>query len=484
MCISHGKMICRYGVGGCQVYSKNSTTLDAAIYIRKKWEANFTTIDQKNTKPASRRKLIVLPVIWRTSCRSSFIHHRSIFLNLSLKIARRYLFAKKSTNAINVITGISVVGLAIGTAALVLVLSVFNGFEDLIIGLFSKFNPDVKVTATVGKTFEPDSMQVLQLEALSGVERVAQTLEEIAFFEYGQSQDFGIVKGVDDNYRSVSGLDSAIFEGQYRLSSGDRNLAILGGGVRNKLQVDMEDPFATLNIFMAKREKTGSLEQPFKKRMAYPAGSFRIQQDFDNQYVLVSLEFARDLLGAYDEVSALEIKFKPGADQQQTIAAIQGVLGEGFQVKDRYQQEESFLKLMNIEKWMSFALLSLTLVLVAFNMIGSLWMIVLEKKGDISILKGMGATNLLVRNIFLGQGFLLCLMGLLAGFLLAVILYALQKIFGIVPIPEGFVVDAYPISMRLVDLVAVAGVVLFIGLVASVPAALRAGKIPALVREE
>lgn len=405
-------------------------------------------------------------------------------MNLSLKIARRYLFAKKSTNAINIITGISVVGIAIGTAALVLVLSVFNGFEDLIIGMFSKFNPDVKVTATVGKTFEPDSLKLEQIKALPDVEMLSQTLEEVAFFEYGNNQDFGVVKGVDDNYKAVSGIDSAIFEGKFQLTDGEHNYAVLGGGLRSHLQVDFEDPFALLSIFMAKREKTGSLEQPFKKRIATPAGSFKIQQEFDEKYVLVSLEFARDLLGAYDEVSALEIRLKPTNDPAKVIGDIRGILGDDFQVKDRYQQDEAFLKLMNIEKWMSFALLCLTLVLVAFNMIGSLWMIVLEKKGDISILKSMGASNGTIRNIFLGQGFLLCLFGLFSGMAVAIILYGLQKIFGIVPIPEGFVVDAYPISMRVIDMLAVATVVVAIGILASVPAAHRASKIPTLVREE
>ncbi|MCC6723598.1 MAG: FtsX-like permease family protein, partial [Saprospiraceae bacterium] len=369
-------------------------------------------------------------------------------------------------------------------AALVLVLGVFNGFEDLIIGMFSKFNPDVKVTATVGKTFVPDSSKIAQLEAVPGVALVSQTLEEVAFFEYGQGQDFGIVKGVDDNYRKVSGIDSAIYIGEYRLKAGERNLSVMGRGVARNLEVDMEDPFATLNIFMAKREKVSGLEQPFKKRITYPVGSFTIQQEFDNQYVIVSLDFARDLLGAYDEVSALEIRFQPGADQKKALTAIRGILGPDFQAKDRYQQDEAFLKLMNIEKWMSFALLSLTIVLVAFNMIGSLWMIVLEKKADISILKSMGAKDSIVRNIFMGQGLLLCLLGLVTGILLAILLYALQKMFGIVPIPEGFVVDAYPISLRLLDVLAVAAVVVGIGLLASVPAAQRAGKVPALIREE
>ena len=405
-------------------------------------------------------------------------------MNLSLKIARRYLFAKKSTNAINIITGISVLGIGIGAAALLLVLSVFNGFEDLIVGLFSKFNPDVKITAVMGKSFEPDSSQLAHLKALPGVGYVSQTLEEVAFFEYRQSQDFGILKGVDSLYDKVTGIDSTIFEGHYKLREGERNLAILGGGMRNKLTVNIDDPFELLEIYMAKRTNTGSLEPQFKKRYANPGGTFKIQQDFDNQYVLVSLEFARELLGAPNEVSALELKLKPGANQDKALAAIRQAMGKDFLAKDRYQQDEAFLKLMNLEKWMSFAILSLTLVLVAFNMIGSLWMIVLEKKGDISILKSMGATDRMIQNIFLNQGFFLCILGLVLGFFIAIALYLVQKTFGIVPIPEGFVVDAYPISMRSVDLFAVAAIVLVIGILASFPAALRAKRVPALMREE
>ncbi|MFQ5448135.1 MAG: ABC transporter permease, partial [Saprospiraceae bacterium] len=198
----------------------------------------------------------------------------------------------------------------------------------------------------------------------------------------------------------------------------------------------------------------------------------------------VALDFARELLGTRGDVSALEIKLRPGTDADATIDAIRQTMGKGFLVKDRYQQDESFLKLMNIEKWMSFAILSLTLVLVAFNMIGSLWMIVLEKKSDIAILKSMGAEGNTVRNIFLGEGFLLSLLGLGFGFMLAFLLYFLQTTFGIVPIPDGFVINAYPISMRFIDLLFVMAAVLSIGMLASVPAALRAKRIPALMREE
>ncbi len=405
-------------------------------------------------------------------------------MKLPLKIALRYLFAKKSTNVINIITGISVLGISIGAAALVLVLSVFNGFEDLIIGLFSKFNPDVKVTVTVGKTFIPDEKELAQIRALPGVQTVSLSLEEIAFFEYRESQDFGTLKGVDSLYHLVAGIDSTVFEGQYLLKSGTKELAVLGGGMRNKLSVNIDDPFELLKVYMAKRESSGTFDQQFKKRYVNPAGTFKIQQDFDNQYILVSLDFARDILGAPGAASALEISLNTQTDENKTIAAIQNILGQDFNVKDRYQQDEAFLKLMNIEKWMSFAILSLTLILVAFNMIGSLWMIVLEKKRDNAILKSMGASDKLIRNIFLAEGFLLCILGLILGFLIAGILYAVQKSYGIVPIPEGFVVNAYPISMRMPDLVAVIIVVLVIGITASLPAALRAMRVSAMVREE
>ena len=394
------------------------------------------------------------------------------------------MFAKKSTNAINFITGISVVGISIGTAALVLVLSVFNGFEDLILGLFSRFNPDVKIVVAEGKTFVPDPEQLAQIKALPMVDNISQTLEEVAFFEYRESKDFGTLKGVDSLYASVTGIDSTLFEGEYQLKNGERNLAILGGGMRNKLQVDIDDPFELLNVYMAKRKVTGALDQPFKRRFAYPTGSFKIQQDFDSQYIIVSIEFIRELLGAYDEVSALEVRLSANADVPTATADLRRIMGPKFLVKDRYEQDAAFLKLMNIEKWLSFAILSLTLVLVAFNMIGSLWMIVLEKKRDISILKSMGATDRTIRNVFLNEGLLLCGLGLLIGFSIAIALYAAQKMFGIVPIPEGFVVDAYPISMRFFDLLAVMAIVLVIGFVASFPAALRAMKVPVLVRDE
>ncbi|MBL7794199.1 MAG: ABC transporter permease [Saprospiraceae bacterium] len=405
-------------------------------------------------------------------------------MNLSWHIAKRYLFSRKSTNAINIITGISVFGIAMGAAALVLVLSVFNGFEDLITGMYNNFNPDVRITPASGKTFEADTALVDKLRSIYGVEAVSQSLEEVAFFEYDNNQDFGTLKGVDDNYAKVTRIDSTVKEGQFRIKDGQRALAVLGLGMRNRLGVNIDNLFAPVNVYMPKRESVGAFEQPFAKRFAYPVGTFVIQQDFDNQYVITTIDFARELLGFDNEVSALELRLYPGFDIPSTYEAIQAAMGPDFVVKNRYQQEEGFFRLMKIEKWLSFAIVSLMMLMVAFNMIGALWMIVLEKQRDIAILKAMGANDNSVRNIFLSEGLLLCLFGLLLGYLIALTLYALQKTIGIIRIPGDFIIEAYPISLRAPDFAVVALTVIAIGLLASLPPALRAKRVPAMVREE
>jgi len=405
-------------------------------------------------------------------------------MNLPFKIARRYLFAKKSTNAINVITGISVFGIAVGTAALVLILSVFNGFEDLIGDLSSSFNPDIKVTPIKGKFFAPEAEQLAQLRALDGVLGVSETIEEVAFFNNNGSQTIGRMKGVDDTYQQVTRIDSTIRDGQYILKDDDfGERAVLGFGMRGKLGVNLDDYLGQVSIYTAKRKSKNKVK-PFNTGFVKPSGAFYIQQEVDQEYVLTSLGFARRLLEFKNEVSALEIKVEKDADQAAIISQMHTILGEGFDVKDRYHQNEAFLKLMNMEKWMSFAILSLTLVLVAFNLVGALWMIVLDKKKDISILQSMGAAKETVRNIFLNEGLLLSVMGIGIGILIAVILYILQKTVGIVTIGPGFLVEAYPVSMRGFDLLAVALTVITIGMLASIPPALRAARVDAIIRDD
>ena len=406
-------------------------------------------------------------------------------MNFPLLVARRYLFAKRSTNAINIITGISVFGIAIGTAALLLVLSVFNGFEDLLSGLFGHFNPQIKVTPAKGKTFTPDSMALVRLRNLPGVLLVSETLEEIAFFEYQGSQDFGVLKGVDDLFARVNNIDSTIREGSYKLRAGVRNGAVLGAGMRNKLSVNTENAVEAMTIYMPTEEQKGVMDKPFKTRYVYPTGAFSIQQDFDNQYILTNLAFMRDILDAPPGmVSALEIRCKPGESVSAVKKQIGAVLGEGYTIKDEYEQNEAFFKIMRLEKWMGFAITSLILVLMAFNTIGALWMIVLDKQKDISILKSMGATDRVVHRIFLFEGLLLTLLGMGIGLTLAVLLYAVQKTWGLITIPQGFLVESYPIAMRIVDFVPVIATVIGIGLLAALLPAQRAVRVPAFLREE
>ena len=407
-------------------------------------------------------------------------------MKLPLRIARRYLFAKKSTNAINLITGIAVFGICVGTAALILVLSVFNGFEDLITSMYSSFDPDVKITPVEGKTFTADSSMLEALRNIEGVAAVSQTLEEVAFFEYKDNQDFGTLKGVDDLWQTVTRIDSSVREGTFALYQEDRDMAVFGLGMRNKLGINIDDLFSSIAVYMPKRQEVSMFEQQFRKRFVYPAGTFVIQQEFDNQYVITSLELVRELLGMPDQVSALELKLAAGAGGRQkgVIERIRQSTGAAYDVKDRYQQEETFLRLMQMEKWLSFAIVSLMMLLVAFNMVGALWMVVLEKKKDIAILKSMGALDTTVRDIFLNEGVLLSLIGIAGGFVLALVTYWLQVHFGIVRIPGNFVVKAYPISIRAFDFAVVFFTVLSIGLLASVPPALRAKRVPSVIREE
>jgi lipoprotein-releasing system permease protein len=404
---------------------------------------------------------------------------------LSLQIARRYLFAKRSTNAINIITGISVLGVAIGTAALILVLSVFNGFEDLLSGLFGYFNPEIKVTPAKGKTFSADSLLLTRIRAVPGVLYASETLEEIAFFEYEGSQDFGVLKGVDPFFHRINGIDSTVQEGEYRLEADDRNCAVIGAGVRNKLGVNVLNPIATMTVYMPSQQQSGVLDKPFQSRLLYPIGTFAIQQDFDNQYILSNLAFVRSLLEVPDgTVSSLEIKCAPGTPVKQVKRALSALLGPDFVLKDRYEQNEAFFKVMQLEKWMGYAITTLMLILMAFNTIGALWMIVLDKQKDISILKSMGASDAVVHRIFMLEGLLLTLLGLCIGILVAVVLYIVQKQVGIIRIPEGFLVDAYPIAMRFSDFLPVICTVMGIGLLASLAPARRAVQVPAFLREE
>lgn len=376
--------------------------------------------------------------------------------------------------------------MAIGTAALVLVLSVFNGFEDLLSGLFGHFTPELKITPEKGKTFDLDSLTLQKIRALPGVAAASESLEEIAFFEYEGSQDYGALKGVDSLFSVVTGInsDTIILEGEYKLKEENRNCAVVGAGLRNKLTINIKNPLAPITVYMPKQQ-TGPLDKPFKTRVLYPKGTFAIQQEYDNEYILTNIGFMRELLETGPHtVSSLEIKCRHKGDVGEVKKQAAALLGPGFVLKDHYEQNEAFFKIMKLEKWMAFAITSLMLLLMAFNTVGALWMIVLDKQKDISVLKSMGADDRTVWRIFLMEGLLLTILGMVIGILLAVIIYVIQKTWGIVPIPQGFVVDAYPIAMRIGDFLPIIATVIGIGLLASVLPAKRAARVPAFLREE
>lgn len=405
-------------------------------------------------------------------------------LSYTLMIAWRYILGKKSFQAINIITGISMFGISIGAAALLLILSVFNGFEDLLKGLYNAIYTDLKVYPIEGKYFSPDSSALATIKAWPEIAAMSLTLEETALLDYQGSQDICTLKGVDEEFRNVTDIDSVLLDGDFVLQQGDISLAILGAGLASRLNVNHKNPYETLSIYAPNRIQRGPLDKPFKVQYAYPIGRFSIKQDYDYQYVFVSLPFIQSLVESPGAISGIEIRLNKGADAKKVKADLEKLFEQKVYVKNKDEQNAAFFKLMNIEKWISFAVVSLTLIIVSFNLVSALWMIVLDKKKDISILQSMGASPTDVRKIFMRSGWMISFLGLAMGILLAVGFYLLQKQFGIVPIPEGFVVDSYPIELRWIDVLIVGVTVFVIGSLAALLPARKASRIAAYIRKE
>ncbi len=373
--------------------------------------------------------------------------------------------------------------MSIGTAALILILSVFNGFESLLSGMLNTFNPDIKVTLVQGKYISKDSINLDLIKNIEGIDRISFTIEETSFFDYKGSQEVGILKGVDKNFVYVTGLDSSIVSGSANFDD-EVDYALLGSGMNTKLSVNPSDAFAVITAYMPSKDDQGPLGKDFNSLQFYPSGTFSVGSDIDVQYVLINFDLVNQILKLKDNFSAIEIKVKPGTNENKVIKTLSNVLGNQYTIKNRYQQDEGFLKIMNIEKWISFLIACLTLLIIAFNLVGSLWMIVLEKKKDISILMSMGLTKSSIRWIFLTLGFLISLIGLIFGFILSLILYWMQKNYGLISIPDGFLIDAYPIELRFIDFIVVSITVMIIGYLASLLPSIRAGKVSAFVRQE
>lgn len=386
-------------------------------------------------------------------------------MKLSFYIAKRYLLAKKSRNAINIISAVSVAGVSVGTMALIIILSVFNGLETMVRSIFNTFDPDLKITASAGKTFLPDSSKLRLLANVEGLSCYSLTLEENALLKYGDKQFIATIKGVDDNYTMVSDIDSSMWEGEFVLrSEHGRPYAVPGAGVAQYLGIRVN--FITpLNIYVPKRNgSTTNAENAFNKRYIFPSGIFQIEKEFDSKYVYIPIDFARELTESDNKVSAVEVKFRQDADPVSVQKKISRIFGKGFMVQNRYEQQEIFYKVMRSERLAIFLILTLILTIASFNIIGSLTMLIIEKERDIEILRSLGADNDLIRKIFIFEGWLISIIGAVTGVILGFAICWIQETFGIVKLrSETLIMDAYPVTMKIRDFIIVPATVLLIG---------------------
>ncbi|MEI6556750.1 MAG: FtsX-like permease family protein [Paludibacter sp.] len=389
-------------------------------------------------------------------------------LSFSFRIARRYLFSKKSHNAINIISGISAGGVAVGTMALVCVLSVFNGFESLISNMFSAFDPDLKITLTHGKTFDVNSKEFNELRKLKSVVVFTEVIEENALLRFKDKQMPTTIKGVDKNFEKMTRIDSIMYDGKFQLFDGAFQRAVPGIGVASTLGLNAHfiDP---LYIYAPKRSEKINLVRPensFNQVGTFVSGIFAVKQSqYDDHVVLVSIDLARDLFEYQpNTVSAVELKLKSGFKPEDVQERIKTILGEKFQVKNRYEQQESFFKIMKIEKWITYLILSFILLIASFNIIGSLSMLIIDKKADILTLRNLGANNQLIKRVFLFEGWMISLVGAIVGAGLGAILCLIQEYFELLKLGSGYVVNAYPVVTKLPDFLLVFGTVLIMGL--------------------
>ncbi len=387
-------------------------------------------------------------------------------MRLPLYIAKRYLFAKKSRNAINVISAVSIAGVAVGTMALIIILSVFNGLEVLVTSIFNTFDPDIKITAAEGKTFMADTSKLRLLAKVNGVSCYSTAIEESALLMYNEKQLPATIKGVDKNYADVTGIDSSMWEGKFLLTTdGGRPYSVIGAGIAQNLgiRINFVEP---LWIYVPDKNtsSTVNLDEAFNNEFIFPAGIFQIEQEYDSKYLYVPLGFAQELIGSGDAISSLEVKFSRGANENEVQKNISRIFGAGFVVQNKYQQQEIFYKVMRSERLAIFMILTLIIIIASFNIIGSLTMLIIEKERDIEILKSLGAGDTLIRKIFIFEGWLISIIGALIGLLLGFLVCWIQQEYGIVKLQgETLIVDSYPVVMKFRDFLVVTGTVLLIG---------------------
>lgn len=390
---------------------------------------------------------------------------------MNLLFAWRYFKSKKSTNAINIIAWISVLAITVATAALIIVLSVFNGFEDLVKGLYGDFYSDMKIVPAKGKFFTFTDAEKQKLAAVNGVGQLSYVAEESAVLVNGQYHAVIYLKGVDENYTKVSKVSAHMVRGKYNLGTTDQPGFVSGVGIENAVgAIPSDENPQQLVIYLPNRKATNfNSIDALHSYDASPTGTYMVQQDFDDKYTFTNLAFVQYMLDLEpDQYSSIEFSLRNNEDAEKIKKAVQQLLGDKFLVQTRLEQNQSLFTTMQLEKWFIFAILSLILVVAAFNMIGALTMLVLEKQKDIAVLKAMGASNTRIMKIFLTEGFVLAGVGGISGMLLAFLICVAQMKFKLVKLTGGtFIIDAYPVKMFLPDFLLVALTVALVAILAS-----------------
>ena len=392
-------------------------------------------------------------------------------MNFPFYIARRYLFSKKSTHAINVISGISVVGVAVATMALVVTLSVFNGFHDLVASFFTQMDPQLKITPVKGKTALADDPILTKIRHLSEVEVATECLEEQALAVYGDRQQMVIVKGVEDNFNQLTHIQEILEgDGDFELHAADLSYGIPGLGVAYQLGLGYtyEHP---LRIYAPRREGQLNMANPTEgfvvDDLYSPGVVFCMKQGkYDKNYILTSIAFTRHLFDLDGRLSSLEIRLKPGSDFERVKTQMEEIAAGKFYVQDRYEQQDDTFRIMKVEKLIAYVFLTFILMIACFNIIGSLSMLIIDKKEDVVTLRNLGATDHQITRIFLFEGRMISAIGAILGVLIGLLLCWLQQQYGIVRLgsSEGsFVVDAYPVSVHPWDIVLIIITVMAVG---------------------
>ena len=399
---------------------------------------------------------------------------------MNFLFAWRYFKAKKSTNAINIITWISIFAMTFGTTALILVLSVFNGFEGMVKSLYSSFYTDIKIFPVQGKVLHLSADQLAKLKQAAGVKAVSVVAEEKGLLQNSglanDSSEYNFqttvtIKGVDENYPGVSGVPASIIRGQFSTGNDEIPYLVLGVGVEEALHIEAEKNISPLKAYLPKRDSSVSIDpiNNLSVDMVNTSGVFVISQDFDFSYAITDLGFVKRLLGyGADEYSGAEISIKESADEDDVKESLQQLLGKNYSVQTRYEQNRGLYAIMRAEKWVVYAVLALIMFIFSFTIVSSLTMLVLEKQKDISILHALGGNNNFIQKIFLSEGLLIGIFGGIAGVILALVLAYLQVTYKLIPLQGGsFLIDYYPVKLNWPDFILVAATVLFIALLAS-----------------